>query len=104
MNRWKRKVDEEDDDTLTFDDLDDLDDGEDEDDPKPKRRPYLPPRPIRTHLSYEEGDFDEDDDSGQSRFDEIEAKIRSGSYKPTKSDPWNAHVLYDMLKSLGDVK
>jgi hypothetical protein len=103
MNRWKRKIDDEDD-TLTFDDLDDLDDLDDavDDEPKKKRRPYLPPRPIRTHFSYEEGDLDEDD-TEQNRFDEIEAKIRAGSYKPTKSDPWNAHVLYDMLRSLGEV-
>ena len=102
MKRWKRKPDEEeDDDTLTFDDIDDEE--EDEDDSKSKRRPYLPPRPIRTHFSYEEVDLDDDDDEKQARFDEIESKIRAGKYKPAKSDPWNAHVLYDMLKSLGDI-
>lgn len=98
MKRWKRALDDGDDDDLTFDDFDiDGDEG------KSKRRSYLPPRPIRTHFSQDDEDEDEDAVDGQSRFDEIEAKIRAGSYKPKKSDPWNAHVLYDMLKSLGDI-
>ena len=97
MRKWRRG---DDDDILSFDDLD-L--GGDE--PRRGRRSlsrgdYLPPRPIQTH--YDEGDAEESEDACD-RFDEIEAKIRSGEYKPQKSDPWNAHVLYNMLKSMGEI-
>ncbi len=97
MKRWKRELGE-DDDTLTFDDLEEIDE---DSDVKSRRRPYLPPRPIRTCFSYEDDDISVDEDD--SRFDEIESKIRSGDYKPKKADPWNAHVLYSLLKSLGEI-
>jgi hypothetical protein len=97
MRRWRKRPDEDDDDTLTFEDLETV---EKEDD-KPKRRPYLPPRPIRTHYSFDE---DIDDEEGAcARFDELEPKIRAGKYRPKRGDPWNAHVLYDMLKSMGEI-
>jgi hypothetical protein len=96
MRRWKRNGDEEDD-ILTFEGFD----VEEEVESKPKRRPYLPPRPIKTHFDYDD-DLEEEEDAC-ARFDELEPKIRAGKYKPKKGDPWNAHVLYDMLKSMGEI-
>jgi len=100
MKRWRKKKDEDEDDILSFEDLEE----EEDDDEKPRRKRYLPPRPIRTHYSYDDSD-DEDEDDGESgpTFDELEPKIRAGKYKPKPDDPWNAHVLYQTLKKLGDI-
>ncbi len=99
MRRWKKKYEDEDDEVLTFDDLDGADDEDEEE--IPRRRSYSPPRPIRTHYDFDES-IEEDEDAGE-KFDKIEPLIRSGKYKPKKSDPWNAHVLYNMLKEMGDI-
>jgi len=37
------------------------------------------------------------------RFDEIEPLIRAGKYRPKSSDPWNAHLLYNLLKESGEI-
>jgi len=98
MRRWRRRGEDEEneDDTLTFDDLED----EEEDESPRKRRSYLPPRPIRTHFNEDSFDGEE---SIQERFDDLEASIRAGKYKPKDGDPWNAHVLYNLLKGLGEI-
>lgn len=97
MRRWnKKKLD--DDDALTFDDLEDEE--EEEEESRPRRRTYAPPRPIRTH--YNSDDYEGDDDAGPT-FDELEPKIRAGKYKPKKTDPWNAIVLYNLLKESGEI-
>jgi len=85
---------------LTFDDLEDEED-EDEDEEKGyRKRTYSPPRPIRTHYH---SDYDDDDERDGPTFDELEPKIRAGKYKPKKSDPWNAIVLYNLLKESGEI-
>lgn len=99
MRRWRKKKDEDEDDILSFDDLEEEDDDDDE---KPRRKRYLPPRPIRTHYSYDDSDDEDEGESGPT-FDELEPKIRAGKYKPKSDDPWNAHILYQMLKKLGDI-
>lgn len=98
MSRWRRKIEEE-------EDREDLIDLEEERRPKRRRRYSLRPRRIRTHFDFlEEEEVQEDhfDDSGKT-FEEIEGKIRAGKYKPRPEDPWNAHLLYQMLKDLGDI-
>jgi len=85
MTRWRKKDD--DDDVLTFDDI------EEPDGHQRYRKPV--PRHINTNFDYEE-------QSGPT-FDELELKIRSGKYKPKAKDPWNAHVLYQTLKDLGEI-
>ena len=98
MRKWKKKIDD-DDDTLTFDDLEDDEDEEEE--KGYRKRTYSPPRPIRTHYH---SDYDDDDDERDGpTFDELEPKIRAGKYKPKKTDPWNAIVLYNLLKESGDI-
>lgn len=95
MRRWRKE--EDDDDILNFEDLD-----------EPVRgrgaRRYLPPeRKIITHYDIEDDEDDEESEASNSRFDELEPKIRAGEYKPTSSDPWHAHVLYNLLKDLGKI-
>lgn len=100
MRRWRRDKEEDDDELLTFDELEDGD--EDEDDEEEEEagagRRYLRPRPLRI-ARYD--DF-EDGESGPT-FEDLEAKIRAGKYKPKSKDPWTAHVLYENLKSLGEI-
>jgi len=100
MRRWKKKKkqdEEDDDDLLSFDDMDD----DEEEDESPRRRSYLPPRPIRTY-HHTEMDDDLDEEEGAT-FEDLEPKIRAGKYKPKKSDPWNAHILYNLLKERGAI-
>ena len=101
MRRWrKRSGDEEE--LLTFDGLigTDADDDEEEAEEKRPRRRYAPPRPIRTRF-HGEVDFGGEEDG--PTFDELEPMIRAGKYKPKQSDPYNAHLLYQALRDLGDI-
>ena len=97
MRRWRRDKEEDDDELLTFDELEDGDEDEDEEEEGAGRR-YLRPRPLRI-ARYD--DF-EAEESGPT-FEDLEAKIRAGKYKPKSQDPWTAHVLYENLKSLGEI-
>ena len=47
---------------------------------------------------------EEDDGFEDGMTAAMAAKIRSGSYRPRRSDPWEAHFLYQTLKELGRVK
>lgn len=99
MRRW-RKGKDDDEEVLTFDDLEDGegDDEEEEDEKERPRHRYIPPRQIRTRFEYGSDDVDDG-----PTFEELEGKIRAGKYKPKQEDPWNAHVLYQTLKDLGDI-
>lgn len=100
MRRWRKRGGDEDD-VLTFDGL--LEEEDDAEEDRPRRR-YVAPRPIKTRFHNdsceEEG---EDSDDGISLFEELEPKIRSGKYKPSQSDPWTAHILYQSLRDLGEI-
>jgi hypothetical protein len=90
--------DEEDDEYDEYEDDDDDDEDEDEDDdddePLSLRRPRRPSfRPSRR--------FDFDDGDEEELSEEMAAAIRAGEYKPRRSDPWSAHVLYNALKDIG---
>ena len=91
MRRWRRGQ-EEDDEALVFDD-----DGAAED----RSRPRSYARPMRTVFDANDEDDEEEDDTPS--FDDLEAKIRAGKYKPKPKDPWNAHILYQALQDLGDI-
>ncbi len=97
MRRWRRDKEEDDDELLTFDELEDGDEDEDEEEEGAVRR-YLRPRPLRI-ARYDDFATEE---SGPT-FEDLEAKIRAGKYKPKRQDPWTAHVLYENLKSLGEI-
>jgi hypothetical protein len=94
MRRWKRKGDEED--AITFDELEDFEEEDDEGEEGPSGRRYA--RPLRI-ARYE--DFEVENDG--PTFEDLEDKIRSGKYKPKASDPWTAHILYQNLRSLGEI-
>ena len=103
MRRWRKKK-EDDDAILTFDGLEEGEEEEEEEDEeeeeKPRRRRYAPPRPIKTR--FHSDDEDEDGERGPT-FDELEPKIRAGKYRPKKTDPWTAHLLYQSLRDLGEI-
>lgn len=88
MRRWRKDKEEDDDEELTFEDLDDED----------KKVPYRRPEPRHINMK-----FGNDEEESGPTFDELEAKIRAGKYKPKSKDPWNAHVLYQTLKDLGEI-
>ena len=96
MRRFRRKKDEDDEDVLTFDDLED----EEEEERPRRRRRYAPPRPMKvTRFS----DYEEEDEEAPDH-DDLEAKVRAGSYKPKRSDPWTIHVLYNLLVESGKIQ
>ena len=90
MRRWRRGQ-EEDDETIVFDD-----NGEAED----RHRPRSYARPLRTIFGNDDDDEEEED---APSFDDLEPEIRAGKYKPKPSDPWNAHILYQSLRDLGEI-
>jgi len=96
MRRWRRKKEDE-------DDLEEYEEDEDEDeeDERPKKR-YPPPRPLRVTRFHDLFDEDEEEDEGP-KFEDLEANIRAGKYKPKPEDPWTAHILYQNLKALGEI-
>jgi len=98
MRRFRRKKDEDDEDILTFDDLEGEDEEEEE---KPRRRRrYAQPRPMKvTRFS----DYEEEDEEAPDH-DDLGAKVRAGSYKPKRSDPWTIHVLYNLLVERGEIQ
>jgi len=95
MRRWRRRK-EEDDDLEEYDE-----DEEEEEDERPRRR-YPPPRPLRVTRFHDLLDEDEEEDGGP-KFEDLEAGIRAGKYKPKPEDPWTAHILYQNLKELGEI-
>lgn len=97
MRRWRRRRDDEDD-LVEYDE--DEDEEEEEEYERPKRR-YPPPRPLRVTRFQDLPDEDEENDG--PKFEELEAKIRAGEYKPKGEDPWTAHILYQNLKALGEI-
>lgn len=108
MKKWRRPFDEDDDDGEGFSYL--LDDDDDDDvggdaggssKKRKRRRSYPAARPLR--VTRFDGLDDDDDDEEEEGFEELEAKIRQGKYKPKKSDPWTAHILYQNLKALGEI-
>lgn len=96
MRRWRKDEGDED---ILFEDLEDPEEviG------RGRRRYLAPPRKMITHYDLEDDIEDEDTEETNGRFDEIEDRIRAGEYKPKKSDPWNAHVLYNLLKDMGEI-
>lgn len=96
MRRWRRRRDDEDD----LVEYDEDEDEEEEEYERPRRR-YPPPRPLRVTRFQDLPDEDEEDDG--PKFEDLEAKIRAGEYRPKEKDPWTAHILYQNLKALGEI-
>jgi len=109
MKNWRRPFgDDDEDEGFSYLLDDDGDDGDDDDEGSSKkkkrkrRRSYPAPRPLRV-TRFDGLDDDDDGDDDEESFELLEAKIRTGKYKPKKSDPWTAHILYQNLKALGEI-
>ena len=106
MKNWRRPFGEDEGDEGFSYLLDDDDGGDDDDESKKKkkkrRRSYPAPRPLRV-TRFDGLDDDDDYDDDEESFELLEAKIRTGKYKPKKTDPWTAHILYQNLKALGEI-
>ncbi len=95
MRRWRRP-------RYYEEDEDEEEEDEEEEEERPRRR--IPPaRPMRV-TRFSDFGLDEESETGIQRFDKIEPMIRRGMYKPKTSDPWMAHVLYENLRALGEIK
>ncbi len=95
MRRWRRP---------RYEDEDEEEGEEVEEEERPRRRIIPPARPMRVTRFSDFGLEDEESETGIQRFDKIEPMIRRGMYKPKTSDPWMAHVLYENLRALGEIK
>lgn len=98
MRRWRRPRYDED------DEEEELEEEEEEEEEKPRRRKIPPARPMRVTRFSDFGLEEEESESQIERFDKIAPMIRRGMYKPKTSDPWIAHILYENLRALGEIK
>lgn len=119
MRKFKRRVledpepeldldeedyEDEDEGELDEDDYEEDEDEEDEEEEEEEDEEESWSPPLRRRPAFRRSRaFMYDDDEDEELSEEMAAAIRAGQYKPQKSDPWSAHLLYNVLKDTGKI-